>query len=560
MHPLALVLLFGPLAVCAQVPEISRVSPSSGQPGDLVVLEGQDFDRNPTNNSVFFGNIKARVIAASVTEMRVEVPRGVQGGSIMVSAGGLSALSPTPFLPTFPPYGKTNYPPYVLRQAFFQTNLFLPLFAAADFDGDGAAEVILATADRRVHIHQYQGGRHLITTNSFRKIATLFSGTTPNQLFVMDYDGDGRLDLVTGSPTGFMIYKNLHTTGALTGNSFAAPMNQGRAMNSRIPALVADLDRDGRMDIVTLETGSIHIHKNTHDSSAAAGGRILALPLRMAVSPSAETLVVGDLNRDGHMEMVIGGPRLTIYSHHDRSGVLSTNSFAQIFLPLTNMSSVSLADVEGDGWLDIVAAPIRATETSVLWNRSFGGHLASNLFPRVRISDRTLSASFGGLLDYNGDARPDLPGGFGPHQYYPNLTAAAPGIITGDSFASVPATYAFRPPSQFSAADVNGDGVPDIILRPTGNIITILQNIGATPAGIDGIQMTNRLLRLQAYGFPNQLIPSEASSDLRVWVRHQSFRTADNGEATLTTAPSLNRRFFRVLNPFTNQPAALRAE
>ena len=61
----------------AQSPTISGFTPESEAIGSSVVITGTNFHPVATNNSVYFGAVKAPVIAATNTTLAVIVPTGV---------------------------------------------------------------------------------------------------------------------------------------------------------------------------------------------------------------------------------------------------------------------------------------------------------------------------------------------------------------------------------------------------------------------------------------------------------------------------------------------------
>lgn len=543
--PRQLLLLLTILSAAAQVPEIANVNPPTGRPGDIITIEGQDFDRIGTNNAVYIGNIKARVTQSSVTELKVEVPRGVQAGPITVTAGQLTGSSTTTFQPLFAPFGISTNPCYAYRAAIRATNAFLPLFASADLDGDGAAEMITMTVDRRVRIYQSEPGTHFVTTNSFRLVADISVNTDPGFISPIDFDGDGRIDILITSRSGFVLIRNIHLLGALSVKSFAPPSYETRSIVAT-SIQVVDLDRDGRPDLLAPEGGTLAIFKNIFDSRNATNTRVFTNAIRFP-QLSVRSARAADLNNDGHMEIVTLGNMLNILSHHDRAGILTTASFSQTTISnqnFQNYSSFTLGDVERDGFTDIIAN-ISGREAAVLWNLTRGNHIASNLFPRVsmpllRITDQFFTTPD----DLNGDGYVDL---FRTSTlYYPNRTASLAGIISSDSFStSSPAVGYQSQQPPLGIADVNGDGAPDLVLPPNQNVFYIFENVCSAPLQTSAV-LTNRSLQIRSYGLPMDSLTLETTSDFKAWTRYLVVRPDATGESRSTMSLE-GRRFFRLV-------------
>src|SRR5688500_15008759 len=127
----------------AQVPEVYTVHPKTARAGEMVSIFGEDFDPIATNNLVHFGGVRAQVSRSWVTELEVEVPRGVQAGAVTVATRGRMGLSSTPFLPLFAPMGETNTT-FARRHAIPGPSTFTPVAATADLDGDGDVELIVS--------------------------------------------------------------------------------------------------------------------------------------------------------------------------------------------------------------------------------------------------------------------------------------------------------------------------------------------------------------------------------------------------------------------------------
>jgi hypothetical protein len=111
-------------------------------------------------------------------------------------------------------------------------------------------------------------------------------------------DGDGRLDLVVSS------YEPAGTVSVLRGDGAGGlvPMTAVRAGYYTFGLAVADVDRDGLLDVVAgngvLDFGSFHVLRGL------PGGR-LADPVSTAVPGGTVELVLADCNGDGRRDLVI---------------------------------------------------------------------------------------------------------------------------------------------------------------------------------------------------------------------------------------------------------------
>ncbi|HUB90182.1 MAG TPA: pre-peptidase C-terminal domain-containing protein [Dyella sp.] len=72
--------------------------PTHGVAGTQVIIQGQGFDSNASNDTVSFNGTVATVLSASPTRMIVSVPNGATTGPITVIVAGQTVTSVTPFV------------------------------------------------------------------------------------------------------------------------------------------------------------------------------------------------------------------------------------------------------------------------------------------------------------------------------------------------------------------------------------------------------------------------------------------------------------------------------
>ena len=91
-----------------------------------------------------------------------------------------------------------------------------------------------------------------------------------------DYDNDGLLDLITWSDAGAQLFRNLgNRWSEVTDATLPSQYRAGRPSSARALAL-ADLDRDGRTDVVLADGGSLTVYRNT----AVAASRSVRIALK----------------------------------------------------------------------------------------------------------------------------------------------------------------------------------------------------------------------------------------------------------------------------------------
>ncbi len=227
--------------------------------------------------------------------------------------------------------------------------------ALADIDADGDLDLLAVNyTDSTVSVRLNDGTGLFTPPATGAEVAV---GNGPGYLALADLDGDGDLDLLTANYTASTVSRRLNDgTGQFRLPAGGAEIAVG-AGPSRL--VVADIDGDGDLDALTSD-----LTNNTVTVLLNDGAGTLAAPTIgafLAVPPSPTSLAVGDMDADGDLDL------LTCHASTDSVWMLLNDGRGR-FAPPTSAGgshvgripfAVALADVDGDGDLDVLTANFR---------------------------------------------------------------------------------------------------------------------------------------------------------------------------------------------------------
>lgn len=238
-----------------------------------------------------------------------------------------------------------------LRQLFTNDRIMgAPVLA--DLDGDGKKEIIVASTDMNLYIWKGDGSAYPgfpLFLNSELRSSVCLTDTVHPQIVVMG--SDNRLFLV--NPTDAMVH-----------NKFPLSLSNS-PLFTEIPPVAADLDQDGKREIVSI----INAGNNYQLFVIDLLGNIKYTSPQIIQNPVNTAPALADLNNDGYLDILITGKN-KIYAFN-YNGTLMTNypfrqestySVTQVLagylvsfeIPFVFNSSPVVADINNDGVLDII--------------------------------------------------------------------------------------------------------------------------------------------------------------------------------------------------------------
>jgi len=298
-----------------------------------------------------------------------------------------------------------------------------------------------------------------------------------------------------------------------------------------IPVLVssADFDGDGKPDIaVSNNDSTISIYRNLSTSGAISLDTRMDMPIGKSTSSFGDKgITYGDIDGDGKQDIIVSdyiGSSSSISIFRNTSSIGSI-SFAPKVGFVTAMRSfiLTVIDVDSDGKSDIIVSNDFNTSNStfsVFRNTSSIGNIS--MAARVDIttqgSTRGVSAA-----DLDGDGKPDLIVlNYDSMSFSVFRNTCSPGNISFTLISNINFVYA---PQWISICDLDGDGKLDVIItgqagsftwyyKNTSTIGTITLSGRNGFAGGNGEIVRNSFGDLNGDGKPESIITSSIISNL----------------------------------------------
>ncbi len=391
--------------------------------------------------------------------------------------------------------------------------------AIADVNGDGKPDLIVAARKdlpsasfvSSVSVLLGNGDGTFQAQQNFDQTFSFFPETSA-AVTVADMNHDGRPDIVT-------IVKNQSNQAfvhVLLGNGNGTFQNPTafQADSNAIAVAVADVDGDGKPDVVTANgtSGNVSILLGT-------GGGALGAKTNYDASQNAGSLALADVNGDGRPDIVTGSGAFGRRGQNSVTVLLNDPANPGQFPTKQNfstgdaydISSVAVADFNGDGKPDIAAlgkyvdydAYSNVTVLSGLGDGSFSPSSTFNTAQSV--SSKGFTTGQMAVADFNGDGKSDIAAtnpsddslstliNTEPDFYSDTITrgfagwiVTTPGVAVGKKFAPpIVKVYdrasgelvreflayeeTYRDSIRVAVADMNGDGVDDIITTTQHN-------------------------------------------------------------------------------------------
>lgn len=226
-----------------------------------------------------------------------------------------------------------------------------------DLDGDDRNDIVIGHG---AQLFAYWGSESLAVAHRLQTVdqKPLFPSPV-NSIApeVIDFDGDGDLDIVAGDSSGRVWWIPNQSTGrpSLSG-AIPLVLSSGAPVKvySRARPTVGDFDGDGTLDVmVGGGDGALMLYRGTSSGLAEPSRQNLE-----QVEPTPISPLFADLNGNGAANLLIGDASGFVRSYSIAGGQLSASGYLfgqDVPFDVGQYAAVTSADYDGDGDLDVLA-------------------------------------------------------------------------------------------------------------------------------------------------------------------------------------------------------------
>ncbi|PWV45805.1 IPT/TIG domain-containing protein [Chitinophaga sp. S165] len=441
-------------------PIVRSFSPESGSAGSIVTINGLGFNQRTDSNYVYFGAVKADVIAASATTLQVQVPFGATYEPLSVTANGATGYATKPFALTFTG-GDLTDSSFTISGSFTTGNNPVRILAN-DVNGDKNTDLLVVNGGSNFMsvVKNTSKGDSLTAAAPVQVGAYTFDG------FLHDMDGDGKKDLFMQTNSDLYAVAWVRNLSADNNVAFGSNTLLSYIGLANYAMTTGDIDGDGHTDFVlsltnfnTLSTG---IYNGNNKRISFVKGATPAIPYR------TYDMLLGDLDGDGKPELITAYDGYGMFSvFRNTSNVGASNWADRIDYRITdggNFNRLKMADLDGDGKQELLIANSKKW-LNVFKNNSTPGNISLTETAHFPMSSGTNGEMSVG--DLTGDGKPEVA-----------LPDPANGKLTVLQNTSTTGSISFAPKIDYSAgtnpigvamADINNDGRLDLVVSNNSN-------------------------------------------------------------------------------------------
>lgn len=335
-------------------------------------------------------------------------------------------------------------------------------------------------------------GRQVNAQLCFNSVDTFAVGSQPWSVINADFNGDGKIDLATANS----ISNNVSVLLGTGAGDFGFAVNFSVGTNPK-SIISADFNGDGKKDLATANNTSNDVSILLGTGTGSFG---TAVSYTVGNNPNPFSLTSADFNGDLKVDLAVANANTNDVSIllGNGAGSFSAPTNFTVGTPGCNPVSITSADFNGDGIIDLAVANYIANNVSILLGTGTGSFGTAVNFV---VGTRPYSII---SFDFNGDSKKDLA--------VANNVSNDVSVLLGTGTGSFGLAVNF-PTSNSNAlsvtnADFNGDAITDLAVgnSGSGNVSVLL----GTGTGSFGVSNTFTVLEC-----PMSIITADFNGDFK---------------------------------------------
>ncbi|MBL8002247.1 MAG: T9SS type A sorting domain-containing protein [Flavobacteriales bacterium] len=375
--------------------------------------------------------------------------------------------------------GQGSYAPVILIDGSSFSG-YATFIEAADFDQDGDADLLVAENYTRLLLYTNNGNA------SFQPANVLMPALGDlRDLVVAELTGDNYPDVLQSDYWGDSLWVMPNVGGTTLGPRITVSTGIGSITDLHVD----DLDADGDLDVLFSSYSVEGCHWSEQTSPGVFAAPVMLFPFDVEILGMS----TADLDGDGDLDILAGGFKRSFWYANDGAVQFGPADTLQFTTTSATYYGHVVADLDGDGDLDVVPHEYSLSHPDLFVNDGAGNF--TNAGPLVGGEVYQLAAA-----DLDGDADADLVQTTRNAIWWANDGA---GNLGGSTFLAGGLTT----PSSVAVADLNGDGIKDVLATGYPGRLAVWWGLGG------GGAFSGQVVLLDTLDNPKDLVVGDLDGD-----------------------------------------------